>query len=1221
MKKILISLLLLCTPLITHAVPVSWDGNSGTGILQPLQSLWSALVKGDRFQATSTTQASIFPFASTTVTSASGLCLGTDCRTVWPTSGVGNIGNVATSSQETAAQIPFYTSTNGTPALISGGSSALTFDGTRLTATYASTTAQSTTGSAYFATGAGGVAIGTTTLTSTIALDIGNSANTGIGARVLNSNSGSATFSQLIAANDYGLGVTGGFGRILTLGTNFTTTGRYIADSTLFEAGSGLAGGLGIATVGAAPIYFYTTAIERMRILSGGNVGIGSSTPWGLLSVNPNSLGSGVPEFVVGSTTITHFVVTGGGNIGISTTTPEETLMLSGTGSKFGFGGSTANNSAPTTNYYPIIYSTGSGGTFPFNQQGNFVFQSRSDLSRGLYFITGTTPLIRLAVSSGGLVGVGTTTPSSLFSVHGDSLFSGTLSSANIVATGTVTIKSLASAAGSFLAADTTGVVIATTTPGPGMFGIGTGQWTRFNTSGVRPATSSDTVLVGATATTSSQILEVIGGGYFSTNLSVGSTSPWAMVSIHHPATGNANPIFAIASSTLTATTTLFVVDNSGDVGIGTTTPYRNISIAGDSGGAAGTVISPTGIVLNDTGNTNTWDLVSPYETIDFSSSDTNSPGIRARIGVTKTAINGSTDRLGFGTHLAGVLTESLSLQTVAAGPQLALGTTTFRGGFIQSLSSTGTNRNQQASNAVASVQINTDQTDLNYSGNDFGTVNSAGTVVITSRITGTNVSHVAGATSGLMSFHTSGSTGVLAEAMTIDSSQLVGINDTTPTARLSITGNVTGNASAAGLALDLISSTLTDNVVASGGSVANFAATRFSAPTFNTTGLDVSIVEAYNFQINQGTAGTNIRNIAGSYGAFVQTGVLASTSIGVAMNLEPPTGASTTVGLQIVAQTSAATGHPLIRLLSRRAGITTGDRVGDIDFATNDTNLGFAGTTTASFAAIATAAHTAATQPTDFVWRTTAAGGTATNTQKMVLTGAGDLGIGTTSPWGLLALNNYSAAASTKNLFVISSSTGAGATSTPFIITSVGNVGVGTTTPPWLLQLSGTRPFLGISDSSAGTNLKHWLFSSQNGELGISTSTDLYATSTRPALSILNRGQVSAYAVQPATTTTITLDWTATPNQVEYQIGASATTISIINATTSQMWGSRKLVWVCNPASTAGALTWAGVNWIGAAPTQTTTASQCDVYSFDVTKATSTTAFKVSGTAGTGFQ
>lgn len=115
--------------------------------------------------------------------------------------------------------------------------------------------------------------------------------------------------------------------------------------------------------------------------------------------------------------------------------------------------------------------------------------------------------------------------------------------------------------------------------------------------------------------------------------------------------------------------------------------------------------------------------------------------------------------------------------------------------------------------------------------------------------------------------------------------------------------------------------------------------------------------------------------------------------------------------------------------------------------------------------------------------------------------------------------------------------------------------------------------------------------------------------------------GTIQLSAAQPATTTAITLDWANTLPQVEYRIGTSATTITLINATTSTQWGSRKLVWVCNPNASAGALTWAGVEWIGTAPTQTTTANQCDVYSFDVTRATSSTAYKVAGTAGAGFQ
>lgn len=101
-----------------------------------------------------------------------------------------------------------------------------------------------------------------------------------------------------------------------------------------------------------------------------------------------------------------------------------------------------------------------------------------------------------------------------------------------------------------------------------------------------------------------------------------------------------------------------------------------------------------------------------------------------------------------------------------------------------------------------------------------------------------------------------------------------------------------------------------------------------------------------------------------------------------------------------------------------------------------------------------------------------------------------------------------------------------------------------------------------------------------------------------------------------------MTLDWSKTPQQIEYRIGTSGTTITIVNATSSPYWGSTKRVWVCNPAGgTAGALTWVGVEWIGAAPTQTTTASQCDLYSFNITEATSSSAFKVAGAASTGFQ
>lgn len=127
--------------------------------------------------------------------------------------------------------------------------------------------------------------------------------------------------------------------------------------------------------------------------------------------------------------------------------------------------------------------------------------------------------------------------------------------------------------------------------------------------------------------------------------------------------------------------------------------------------------------------------------------------------------------------------------------------------------------------------------------------------------------------------------------------------------------------------------------------------------------------------------------------------------------------------------------------------------------------------------------------------------------------------------------------------------------------------------------------------------------------------------SSTGTSFGVNDYGTVVLTANQPATSTAITLDWSKTGQQVEYRIGASATTITLINATTSQYWGTTKRVWVCNPGSAAGALTWAGVEWLGSAPTQTTTLNQCDLYSFNITRATSTSAYKVAGAASTGFQ
>jgi hypothetical protein len=74
--------------------------------------------------------------------------------------------------------------------------------------------------------------------------------------------------------------------------------------------------------------------------------------------------------------------------------------------------------------------------------------------------------------------------------------------------------------------------------------------------------------------------------------------------------------------------------------------------------------------------------------------------------------------------------------------------------------------------------------------------------------------------------------------------------------------------------------------------------------------------------------------------------------------------------------------------------------------------------------------------------------------------------------------------------------------------LTAMGNLGIGTSTPFSSLQIATTTgKNLVLSDSGAGTNLKHWLLSSRGGDFYIGTTTDAYASTTLPALAINSLG------------------------------------------------------------------------------------------------------------------
>lgn len=254
--SLILSLALLIPFALANAAPVSWDFNAGTQILQPLQSGWSAVVKGSYFQATSTT-ASIFPAAN--ITRLSNL---TSNGFVKTSGGDGTLsvdtGTYPTGSG-TLGQVAYWSPTN-----VLTGNNNLFWDSasnylgvginTPVTSLHASTTLTA------------GSATASTTLRLTGAL-----------------NSGAWTVGQVIGGVEFyntdasgsGAGVRG-----------------FMRSYALNAGGSNWAIGIGNSTSNAAPT-------EKLTILNTGATAIGSTTPNHFFTVVGGSAASSAATFPI----------------------------------------------------------------------------------------------------------------------------------------------------------------------------------------------------------------------------------------------------------------------------------------------------------------------------------------------------------------------------------------------------------------------------------------------------------------------------------------------------------------------------------------------------------------------------------------------------------------------------------------------------------------------------------------------------------------------------------------------------------------------------------------------------------------------------------------------------------------------------------------------------------------------------------------------------------
>lgn len=131
---------------------------------------------------------------------------------------------------------------------------------------------------------------------------------------------------------------------------------------------------------------------------------------------------------------------------------------------------------------------------------------------------------------------------------------------------------------------------------------------------------------------------------------------------------------------------------------------------------------------------------------------------------------------------------------------------------------------------------------------------------------------------------------------------------------------------------------------------------------------------------------------------------------------------------------------------------------------------------------------------------------------------GSAQARLGSTYTLGWSSSQNSSGAANDINLSRLSAGivvVGTGTQGSSIGQLAAGKISVGTTSTPFILDVASTsasatfKAQIGLTDTSATTDLKHWTMTSKLGSFYLSTSTDLFATSSRAAFAILPSGVV----------------------------------------------------------------------------------------------------------------